>query len=177
MRGFVGWLLLLPLIFAFWLTMTIANACARRESGAWRLLGVLASLVIGGICIQVGYWFAIEGFTEWEAGGYQVVKYPVLGWIDMIGGGIMAILGTWTALRVTRKAIELRELEEKLEKEEKQQQEKWAKEEAMKILEQGEIDDYERLDLILRILSDMHEFSLSYKLEDLKRKLTKSQRG
>jgi len=177
MRGLVGWLLLLPLIFAFWLTTTIAKACARRESGGWRLLGVLASLVIGGICIQVGYWFAIEGFTEWEVGGYQIVKYPVLGWIDMIGGGIMALLGTWTALAGTRKGIELRELEEKREKEEKQQQEKWAKEEAMKMLERGEIDDYERLDLILSILSALHEFSLSHKLEDLKKERAKRQRG
>ena len=133
MRGLLAWLLLLPLIFAFWLTMKIANACARRESGAWRLLGVLASLVIGGICIQVGYWFAIEGFTEWEAGGYQIVKYPVLGWIGMIGGGIIALLGTWTSLVGTRQEIELRKDMEKLDKEMKEEERNWAKEEAKKM--------------------------------------------
>lgn len=170
----MAWLLLLPLFFAFWLTGKTANACAKRESWAWRLLGVLASLVIAGIFIQVGYWFAIEGVRE--TSGYQIVTYPVLGWIVMIGGGIMALVGTWTAILGTRKKIELMELEEKLEEEEKQRQHKWAKEEAMKMLEQGEIDDYERLDLILSILSDMHEFNLSYELKDLKSKVTKRER-
>lgn len=160
MRGIVGWLLLLPLVFAFWLVMTIANACAKRESGSWRLLGVLASLTIGGICILVGYWFTEEGIT-------------ILAWIIMIGGGLMTILGTWTALVGTREEIELREETEKLDKERKHQEQKWAEEEAKKILEQGKIDDYEELDLILRILSDMHEFYLSISLEDLKKKLTK----
>ena len=72
MRALLGWLSLLPLVFAFWLTITIANGCARRESGSWRFLGVLSSLIIGGICIQVGYWFTEEGMA-------------ILGWIDMIG--------------------------------------------------------------------------------------------
>ena len=54
------------------------------------------SIVIGGICIQVGYWFTEEGIT-------------ILGWIIMIGGGLIAILGTWTALVGTKEEIELRE--------------------------------------------------------------------
>jgi hypothetical protein len=93
----LGWLLLLPLTFAFWLAVTAGNACAKK-GGLWRLLGVLVSFVIGGICIQVGYWFGIEGFTEWRADGIYQVTYPVLGWIIMIGGGLIALLGTWTAL-------------------------------------------------------------------------------
>jgi len=161
--------------------MTIANACAKREAGLWRLLGVLASLAIGGVCIVVGYCFAIEGFTEWEAGGYQIVKYSVIGWISIIGGGIIALLGTWTALVGTREEIELREEIEKLDKEREEEERNWAKEEAKKILEQGEIDDYGRLDTILNILNDrkssMEATRLSYKLEDLKRKLAKRQKG
>ena len=168
MRGLIGWLFLLPLAFAFWLTITIANGCARRESGSWRFLGVLSSLIIGGICIQVGYWFTEEGMT-------------ILGWIDMIGGGSMALLGTWTALVGTRKEIELREEMEKLGKEMEEEERNLAKEEAKKILEQGEIDDYERLDTILGILDDrgssIEAGELFYKLKYLKRKLAKRQKG
>jgi len=88
MRGCLGWLLLLPLAFAFWLAVTVSNACAKKGS-LWRLLGVLFSFLIGGICIQVGYWFTEEGIT-------------ILGWIIMIGGGLIALLGTWTALVGTK---------------------------------------------------------------------------
>jgi len=170
----MSWLLLLPLALAFWLTMKIANACAKRESWVWPLLGVVASLGIGGIFILIGERFAVGDIMEVRE--YQLVTYPVLGWISMIGGGIMALAGIWKALSVAKEKVELRELDEELDEEEKQRQQKWAKEEAMKMLEQGEIDDYERLDLILGILSDMHEFNLFYELEDLKNKLTKEQR-
>ena len=181
MRGVIGWLLLLPLILAFWLTMTIANACAKRESGSWRLLGVLTSLAIGSICIFVGYGFAIEGFTEVVAGGYQIVKYPVIGWISMVGGGIIALLGTWTALVGTREEIELREDMEEVEKERKQQEQVWAKEEAKKILEQGKIDDFELVNHILEVLDktrlDWGAIRLQQDLEDLKGKQVKRRKG
>jgi len=168
MRGFIGWLLLLPLVFAFWLTMTIANACAKRESGPWRLLGVLASLAIGGICAIVG----------WALGPEEGL---VIGWIVLIGGGLITVLGMWTALVGTKEEIELREEMEELEEIRKQEKQVWAKEEAKKILEQGEIDDYERLNIICSILEDrksgMEAIGLFYKLEDLKKKLAKRQKG
>ncbi|MFC1986095.1 hypothetical protein ACFLWC_03775 [Chloroflexota bacterium] len=158
MRLLLGWLFLLPLAFAFWLTIMIANGCARRGSGSWRFLGVLSSLVIGGICIQVGYWFTEEGMT-------------ILGWIDMIGGGIMALLGTWTSLIGKREGIELREKIEKFDGG-KEQAQKWAREEAKRILEQGEIDDYEKFDLVLSITKDMQDLHLFYSLQSLKIKWT-----
>lgn len=102
MRGLIGWLLLLPLIFLFWLTIKIANACAKRGGGFLRLLGVLSSLIIGGVCVQVGYWFTEEGMT-------------ILGWIDMVGGGLMAILGTLRALLGVKEEIEIREKRKKME--------------------------------------------------------------
>jgi hypothetical protein len=98
----MGWFLLLPLSLAALVAMAIANACANRGRGSWRFLGVLSSLIIGGICVLVGYWFGIEGFTEWEGLSYRQVTYPVLGWIIMIGGGFIAILGTWTAIVGTK---------------------------------------------------------------------------
>ena len=113
MRGCLGWLLLMPLVFAFWLVVTVGNACGKR-GGLWRMLGILVSLVIGGICVQVGYWFAIEGFVEWEGLEVHQVTYPVLGWISMIGGGLIAILGTWTSLAATKEELDL---EERVDKE------------------------------------------------------------
>jgi len=102
-RGLIGLLLLLPLIFIFWLTIKIANTCAKRGGGRfWRLLGVLSSLIIGGVCVQVGYWFTEEGMT-------------ILGWIDMVGGGLLAILGTLTALLRMKEEVEIREKRKKME--------------------------------------------------------------
>ena len=170
----MSWLLLLPLALAFWLTMKIANACAKRESWVWPFLGVVASLGIGGIFILIGERFAVGDIMELRE--YQLVTYPVLGWISIIGGGTIALAGIWKALSGVKEKVEPTELEEKLEKEEEHHQRKWAKEEAMKMLEQGEIDDYERLDLILGILSDMNELNLFYELEDLKNKPTNKQR-
>ena len=91
--GCLGWLMLLPLVVAYGLTVWVVRACNHKGS-LWRILGVLASLVIGGICIQVGYWVGIEGSTE---GQYQVT-YPVFGWIAMISGGLIALIGTGTAI-------------------------------------------------------------------------------
>ena len=84
MRGCLGWLMLLPLVGAFGLTAWVVRACVQK-GGLWRLLGVLSSLVIGGICIQVGYWFTEEGST-------------ILGWIGMVGGGLIAVIGAGSAL-------------------------------------------------------------------------------
>jgi predicted transporter len=117
------WLLLAPLAFAFWLAITVANASVKR---GWRLIGVLTSLAIGGFCILIGYWFAIDGvtqwrFTEWQGLETYQVTYPVLGWIIMVGGGLIAILGTWTALIGTKQEIELKEEMEKLEKKSKEE--------------------------------------------------------
>ena len=149
MRVWIGWLLLLPLAFAFWLTIMIAAGCAHKGGGLWRLLGVLASFVIGGVCGAVGYSLGTEAGS-------------IFGWIMLIGGGLMAILGTWTTLLET-KETELEKLAEKrgpggkLEKLE--EQEKWdnmwksAKEEARRILEQDKIDNYEEFGSIRHTLT------------------------
>jgi hypothetical protein len=148
-RVWIGWLLLLPLAFAFWLTITIAGGCAHKGGGLWRLLGILASFVIGGVCGAVGYSLSTEAVS-------------IFGWIMLIGGGLMAILGTWTTLLKT-KETELEKLAKKrgsggkLEKLE--EQEKWdnmwksAKEEARRILEQDKIDNYEEFSSIRHTLT------------------------
>jgi hypothetical protein len=57
-----------------------------------------------------------------------------------------------------------------------EQKQKWAREEATKILEQGKIDDYEKFDLILSIVKDMQDLYLFYSLQSLKIKWTEKQK-
>lgn len=97
MRGCLGSLMLLPLVGAFGLVVWVVRACV-QEGGLWRLLGVLVSLAIGGVCVLVGYGVGVEGFTEWKGLAYRQVTYPVWGWVLMIGGGLIALIGTWSAL-------------------------------------------------------------------------------
>ena len=168
MRVWTGWLLLLPLAFAFWLTITIAMRSAHKGGGLWRLLGVLASFVIGGVCGAVGYSLGTEAGS-------------IFGWIVLVGGGLMAILGTWTTLFET-KETELEKLAKKrgpggkLEKLE--EQEKWddmyesVKEEARRILEQDKIDNYNNLfsiqnALALNMAFDDEARELYYDLQKL----------
>jgi hypothetical protein len=99
----------------------LANEFAKM-GGLWRLLGVLCSLVIGGACIGLGHILVFEGFTTTELRGsdiYQVTRtFPVAGWIGMVAGGIIALLGSWTALVATKEGIQMREEMERLEEEE-----------------------------------------------------------
>ena len=157
MRGCLGWLFLLPIVFAFWLTVTIGNACARRETGAWRTLGVLSSLVIGGFCAFIGWLFGPgEGL--------------IIGWIALVGGGLMALAGIWTSLVATRQSIEAREELERQERQRENQVRSWTLSEAKRMLEQDNIDDYEAYEITKNNLLKMREFNLSYDLEKLAKK-------
>jgi hypothetical protein len=93
----LGWLLLLPLTISFYLVRWVVSYFAQK-GGLWRFLGVLVSLIIGGVFIFVGYGFGIECYTEWRDGSYYRVTMPVLGWIFMVGGGIIAIVGSFKSL-------------------------------------------------------------------------------
>lgn len=168
----MGWLALLPLIGAAALAITIANACVKR---GWRLLGVLSSLTIGGICILVGYSLGIEGITDWQADGVYLVKYPVLGWIGMIGGGLIALLGSWTALAGTKEQIEQREYLEVQEKDFKNKLRSEVKGWAKEIIKAGRIDDYERCNSIIKSLSefDVLDIEAEKLLRELKALKTK----
>jgi hypothetical protein len=108
MKGLLGFLLLLPTIFAymlhlsllilvFSLPMRVSDLCSEK-GGLYRLLGALVSVIVGGISIRLGYWFGIEGFTAWELRGHQVM-YPIIGWIYMVVGGLIAVIGIWWAIK------------------------------------------------------------------------------
>ena len=122
----IGALLLLPLVGAFWVVVTVAKEAAKK-GGSWRLLGVLSSLVIGGVCVLIGYWLGSQ--EGW-----------VFGWVLLVGGGLMAVLGSWMAMSGT---------------DEKRQQATWqsAQEEAKSVLQQDRIYDYEKSRFICSILA------------------------
>lgn len=113
--GCLGALMLLPFAGATWLAVKIVDSCAKK-GGGMRLIGVLASLISGGICIGLGYWGAFEGYTEWRGNELYQVTYPVWGWIGIIIGGIIIIFFSLRALTMTKQEIELEEKEERLKK-------------------------------------------------------------
>jgi hypothetical protein len=174
MRGYLGWFLLLPLVGAFGLTVWVVRVCVQK-GGFWRLVGVLASLFIGGICIFVGWVLGLE--EGW-----------IIGWVAIIAGGLIAAIGAWSALLGNKGEMERTELEELTRKQlnggklgkrdEEQWEDMWksAKEEAKRTLEQDEIDNYERFSLVRSTLAwhgnDSESFDLYQRLNTLQRKST-----
>lgn len=108
LKALINFLVLLPtlvaysahlslLILVFFLPMLVAKF-GNQKGGLYQLLGILASFLLGGICIRVGYWFAIEGFTAWELAFHQVM-YPILGWLYMVVGGLTVVVGIWVTFK------------------------------------------------------------------------------
>lgn len=160
MAGCLGWLILLPFAGAWWLTIKIVDACIKK-SDAMRPLGILVSLLVGGGSIVAGYYIG-----------------PIVGWFIMGVGGLVAIIGVWRSLVVTKEYIEMEELNGKLEKERKEEEQEEAKGKAKEILELGVIDDFKLVDWICNILDkikfDNEAFNLSWDLKELKKKQSKS---
>lgn len=90
------WVTIGALALVFTLAMAIANMCVKK---GLRLLGVITAIAIGGASIYLGYILAIQGFTD----GYYVNKYPVTGWILIIGGVIIALFGIWVSMATSKK--------------------------------------------------------------------------
>jgi len=158
--GFIlGWLILLPFAGAWWLTIKIVDACIKK-SDALRPLGILISLFVGGGSIVAGYFIG-----------------PIVGWFIMACGALVVIIGTWRSLAAAKEEVELEELTEKVEEERKRQGQKWAKEEAKKMLEQGKIDDHERLDSVCNILDDAKFDTQAFRLSDDLKKLRRGDKG
>lgn len=86
MRGCLGWLILMPIVVAFWLAVVIASACGKKGN-SWRFLGILSSILIGGV---------FAGFAHLLFSGEDGTT--LLQWIGIIAGGLIVLLGIWTAL-------------------------------------------------------------------------------
>ena len=81
---------------AFGICEGVIRLCCRGDyqshHGLSKVVIVVVSLVIGGLCIRLGYDLAYVGWLEWEGLQQYRVTYPVNGWIIMIGGGFCAIV-------------------------------------------------------------------------------------
>ncbi len=162
MSGCIGWLILMPFVGVWWLTIKAVDACIKK-SNTLRPVGIIISLLVGAGSIYAGYSIG-----------------PIVGWFIMACGGFIAVLGVWRSMVVTREYMEAEKLEEKLEKERNKEEQEVAIKEAKEILEQGEIDDYERVDWICSVL-DRIKFSweginLSEDLKQLKQKQIKREK-
>lgn len=86
MHGCLGWVFLMALVAPFWVAMTAASACGKK-GGSWRHLGILSSIAIGGlVCGLTHLLFSGEGGST------------VLWWIGIVAGGLVVLLGIWTAV-------------------------------------------------------------------------------
>ena len=161
MRVWIGWLILLPFAGAWWLTIKIVDACIKK-SDALRPWGIIISLLVGGASIYAGYFIG-----------------PIVGWVIMGAGGLVAIIGVWRSLVVAKYQVEQEWLEGLVGKGQlrKSDQEKldnmWnsAKEEAINILKQGKIEDYEKFSLVSSTLAHHGNDSESHELFGELRKL------
>ncbi len=164
MRIWLGWLILLPFAGAWWLTIKIVDACIKK-GGPMRLLGVIVSFLVGGGSMLAGYFIG-----------------PIVGWFIMAVGALVTVKGTWRSVvepKPTKPQMEQEWLRGLVGKGQlgKSDQEKWenmwvsAKEEAKKMLQKEEIDDYERFSLVCSTLASRANDSESYELYGELRKL------
>jgi len=172
--GCLGALMLLPFAGLSWLAVKIVDLCAKK-GGGMRLMGVIASFILGGICIRLGYWGAFEGYTEWRGTELYKVTYPVWGWIGIVIGGIIIIFLSLTALTKTKQQIELEEREEQEKKEAKEEAWRGVKKMAADILEKDKIDDLATFNRIVQILEKEPLDSEASKLVSQLKKLKKKQ--
>lgn len=93
------YLVILILVFAFSLSIVMSSLCIKKRL---RLLGLLPPIIIGGASARLGFYFAIEGFNN----GVDIVIYPATGWILIIGGVVISLLGVILTLITKRTEID-----------------------------------------------------------------------
>ena len=96
----------------------------------------------------------------------------------MIGGGLVALLGSWTALAGTKEEIEQREYLESQEKDFKNKLREEVKGWAIEIIKSGGIDDYERYNGVVKSLSELEVLDIEAEklLKELKELITKQEK-
>lgn len=158
MRLLIGTLILLPFAGLWWLTFKTIITCAKK-GGGMRLLAAIFSLFTGGVSVGAGYFIG-----------------PLVGWFIIAVGGFIIIIGTWRSLTMTKKDVELQELNKEIEEEELDHSKEleFAKETANSILEQGEISNKDTFDWVCLILSsckqDFESSRLLERLHELEKK-------
>ena len=86
--GCLGWVLIAPFVGLGWVAIKMVNYSIKKGK---KPLGILISLILGGISLGLGYDLAYVGWTEYEGFNVYQVTYPVAGWIGMVLGGCIVI--------------------------------------------------------------------------------------
>jgi hypothetical protein len=109
--GCLGWVLIAPFVGLGYAAIKAVDYFIKKGK---KPLGILISILLGGICLGLGYDLAYVGWTEYEGLTLYQVTYPVAGWIGMVIGGGTVIGGIIRTLAMTKEQVELEELVEKL---------------------------------------------------------------
>lgn len=109
--GCLGWVLIAPFGGLAFAAIKVVNYSIKKGK---KSLGIIISILLGGISLGLGYDLAYVGWTEYEGLNLYQVTYPVAGWIGMVIGGGIVIGGIFRTLAMTKEQVELEELVEKL---------------------------------------------------------------
>jgi len=109
--GCLGWVLIAPFGGLAFAAIKVVNYSIKKGK---KPLGIIISILLGGISLGFGYDLAYVGWTEYEGLNLYQVTYPVAGWIGMVIGGGIVIGGIFRTLAMTKEQVELEELVEKI---------------------------------------------------------------
>ena len=110
--GCLGWVLIAPFGGLAFAAIKVVNYSIKKGK---KPLGILISLILGGISLGLGYDLAYIGWTQYEGLNLYQVTYPVTGWIGIVIGGVIVIGGIFRTLTMTKEQVELEEFVDKLE--------------------------------------------------------------
>jgi len=110
--GCLGWVLIAPFSGLAFAAVKLVDYFIKKGK---KPLGILISILLGGISLGLGYDLAYVGWTEYEGFNVYQVTYPVAGWIGMVLGGCIVVGGIFRTLTMTKEQVELEEFVDKLE--------------------------------------------------------------
>ena len=110
--GCLGWLLIAPFGGLAFAAVKLIKYSIKKGN---KPLGILLSIILGGISLGLGYDLAYIGWTEYEGFTLYQVTYPVAGWIGMVIGGVIVVGGIFRTLTTTKEQVEMEEFVDKLE--------------------------------------------------------------
>jgi len=110
--GCIGWVLIAPFAGLGFAAVKLVNYFIKKGK---KPLGILISILLGGMSLGLGYDLAYVGWTEYEGFSVYQVTYPVAGWIGMVLGGCIVVGGILRSLAMTKEQVEMEEFVDKLE--------------------------------------------------------------
>jgi len=119
--GCLGWVLIAPFVGLGYGAFKAVDHFIKKGK---KPLGILISILLGGISVGLGYDLAYVGWTEYEGFNLYQVTYPVAGWIGMVLGGCIVVGGILRSLAMTKEQVEMEEFVDKLEERRKSEKDR-----------------------------------------------------